>query len=120
MHVVPVDQELNQLKTHDKGQDDPGDGHHHIFRQTFDHAEDAAVPRLGCLTHGGCHIGHTGIDAVKQPGQIADDAADQQPFKPLGNLVPNEIQGHPSLKAPSRRRGRGRKSGRMRISRRGR
>ena len=67
-----------------------------------------------------CHIGHTGIDAVKQPGQIADDAADQQPFKPLGNLVPNEIQGHPSLKAPSRRRGRGRKSGRMRISRRGR
>lgn len=51
-------------------------------------------------THGGCHIGHTGIDAVKQPGQISDNAADQQPFKPLGNLVPNEIQGHPSLKAP--------------------
>lgn len=77
MHVVSVDQELNQLKAHDKGQDDSGDGHHYVFRQALDHAEDAAVPCLGCLTHGGSYIGHTGIDAVKQPGQIADDAADQ-------------------------------------------
>ena len=120
VHVVPVDQKLDQFQAHDKGQDDPGDGHHHIFRQTFDHAENAAVPCLGRFTHGGRHIGNTGIDAVKQPGQIADNASDQQPFEPLGNLVPNEIQGHPSLKTPFRRSGRGRKSGRSFISRRGR
>ena len=31
VHVVPVNQELDQLQAHDEGQDDPGDGHHHIF-----------------------------------------------------------------------------------------
>lgn len=65
VHVVAVNQELDQLQAHDECKNDPGDWHDHIFRQTLDHVEDAAVPCLGRFSYGGCHIGYAGIDTVK-------------------------------------------------------
>lgn len=39
--VVPVNQHLNQLQTHDKRQNDSCNGNHHVLRECSDHAEDA-------------------------------------------------------------------------------
>ena len=116
VHVVAVNQHLDQFQAHDEGEDDTGDGDDDRFREAADHVEDAAIPAgrrhahlAGDLAHprihgttnrtkdqGNAHctgdIRHLGIDAVKQPGKIADHAADQQLLEPLGNLVPDKIQ----------------------------
>ena len=67
VHVVAVNQHLDQLQAHDEGQDDAGDGNHDVLGQTFDHAEDAAIPRLRRSAYCSGDIRHLGIDAVKQP-----------------------------------------------------
>lgn len=51
VHVVAVNQHLDQLQAHDEGEDDTGDGNHDILGQTSNHAEDAAVPRLRRSAH---------------------------------------------------------------------
>ena len=120
VHVVAVDQHLDQLQAHDEGQDDAGDGNHDVLGQTSDHAEDAAVPCLRRSTDCTCDIRDLGIDAVKQPGQVADHTANQQLFKPLCNLVPDKVQrGIPPLCPLPGSRGRA-KDWLVRISRKGR
>ena len=101
VHVVPVNDQLNELQTHDEGQDDAGNRHYDIFRQVPDHIEDASVPCLRRFAYSSGYIRDAGIDAVKQPGKIADDSADQQPFQPFCDFVPYEVQkGIPPKRPP--------------------
>ena len=44
--------------------------------QVAHHVEDTAIPRLGCQAHLGGNLAHAGVHTVKQPGEVAEDAAD--------------------------------------------
>ena len=92
VQVVAVNQHLDQLQAHDEGQNDASDRNHDIFRKAANHAEDAAVPRLRRSTHRGGGIRDLRVDAVKQPCEVADDSANQQPLQPFGHFIPNKIQ----------------------------
>ena len=96
MHIVLVDEQLNEFQAHDECQDDTGDRYNDVLGQAPDHVENIAVPSLRGLAYSRCNIRNTCIDAVKESGQIADDPADQEPFEPLCDFVPYEVQGHPS------------------------
>ena len=99
VHVVAVNQHLDQFQAHDEGQDDAGDGNHDVLGQTSDHAEDVAIPCLRRSAYRTGDIRDLGIDAVKQPGKIADHTVNQQLFEPLCNLVPDKVQrGIPPLR----------------------
>lgn len=45
-------------------------------------------------------LAHAGVDGIKQSGQVADDAADQQSFQPFRDFIPDEIQRTSLLKNP--------------------
>ena len=68
--VILLDNELDQLITHDKGEDDAGDGDDHRLREIADHVENAAVPRRGRHAHLPGNLAHLGIQGIKHPGQV--------------------------------------------------
>ena len=68
--VVLLDDELDQLVAHDKGEDDAGDGNDHRLREVADHVENAAVPCSGRHAHLPGDLAHLGIQGIKHPGQV--------------------------------------------------
>ena len=52
------------------------------------HVEHAAVPCLRGRAHLGGDLTDFLVYMVEHPGQVADDAADQHFFQPLGNGIP--------------------------------
>ncbi len=57
-----------------------------------DHAEYAAVPHLRRCAHVVRDARHLPIHIVKQPCEVAHNAADEQFLQPLRNLMPKKIQ----------------------------
>ncbi len=89
VHIVLFHDHFNQFIAHDKGEDGPGNGDDHRFRQASQHIENAAVPRLRGGSHVGGDFSDFGIDVLKQPGQIARDAVNQDAFYPFFNDFTN-------------------------------
>ena len=89
MHIVFLCYHLYQLHAHDTGKDGRRNGQHHRFGQVLQHIENAAVPRLRSGPHIGGDFSDFGIYIVKQPGQVARDAVDQNTFYPFFNDFTN-------------------------------
>ena len=62
---------------------DAGDGDDDRFREAADHVEDAAVPAGRRHAHLAGDLTHLRIHGVKGPGEVGDDAVDQQLLEPL-------------------------------------
>ena len=92
MHVVAVNDHLNQLQRRHQRENHARNRENHIVAQVSDHAEYAAVPRLRRCTHVVRNARHLSIHIVKQPGEVAHNAADEQFLEPLRNLIPKKIQ----------------------------
>lgn len=100
MQAVSVNKHLYQFQTHDEGQDDARNRHNNVFRQAANHLEDAAVPCLRRCADDRRRLAHAGVDGIKQTRQVADDAADQQPFQLFRDFIPDEIQRTSLLRNP--------------------
>ena len=83
MEIILFHDELDQLIAHDEGEDDTGDGDDDRFREAADHVEDAAVPADRRHAHLAGDLAHLCIHGVKGPGEVGDDAVDQQLLEPL-------------------------------------
>ena len=83
VHTVLFSDKLYQLIAHDKGEDGPGDGDDHRFRQTAEHIEHAAVPVLRRGSHIGGDLPHFSVHRVKKAGEVAGDAVDQHTLEPF-------------------------------------
>ncbi len=70
MEVVFLDDELDQLVAHDKGEDDTCDGDDHRFREIADHVEDAAVPGGGRHADLSGDLAHLCVQGIKHSGQV--------------------------------------------------
>ena len=100
MQAVAVNEHLNQFQAHDEGQNNACNRYNDVFRQAANHLEDAAVPCLRRCADDRRRLAHAGVDGIKQSGQVADDAADQQSFQPFRDFIPDEIQRTSLLKNP--------------------
>ena len=83
VEIILFHDELDQLIAHDEGEDDAGDGDDDRFREAADHVEDAAVPAGRRHAHLAGDLAHLRIHGVKGPGEVGDDAVDQQLLEPL-------------------------------------
>ena len=91
--IIPFGEHLNQLQCHHQCQDDSGDGKDNGRRKVSHHVEDTAVPCLGCQPYLGGDFPHLFIYTVEQPGEVADDAADEQLFQPIRDSVHQKTYG---------------------------
>lgn len=92
VHVVAVDDHLDQLIGHDKGQDDARNGDNNILRQVAHHVEHAAIPCLRCCADRASDLADLAVDTVEKAGKVAHDAAYQQVFEPFNKPFPEKIQ----------------------------
>ena len=83
VEIILFHDELDQLIAHDEGEDDTGDRDNDRFGQAADHVEDTAVPARGRHAHLAGDLAHLRIHGVKGPGEVGDDAVDQQLLEPL-------------------------------------
>ena len=83
MHIVLFSDKLYQLIAHDKGEDGPGDGDDHRFREVAEHIENAAVPALRRGPHIGGDFPNLSIHRVEKAGEVAGDAVDQHALEPF-------------------------------------
>ena len=82
-HVVVLGNYLDQFVTGDKGQDDSGNGQHHISGQRFDHRKNARFKgRWSCADLLG-NVTDLFVDRIEQPGQVGHDASGQKRFEPI-------------------------------------
>lgn len=70
MEVVLLDNKLNQLIAHDKGENNARDGDDHRLREVADHVEDAAVPGGGRHADLPGDLAHLCVQGIKHPGQV--------------------------------------------------
>ena len=96
MQIVSFCHKLDQLITHNKGQDHPGNGYDHRFGKILDHGKDAAVPRLRRHSHLSGDLAYFGIDRIKHARQVSFDTIGEQPAQPLVKFV--EYAAHKRLR----------------------
>jgi len=65
VEIVSLRDHLDQLHTHDKGEDHPGNGDNDRFGKILDHGKDASVPALGRLSHFSHNLAYFGIDGIE-------------------------------------------------------
>ena len=70
VEVVLLDNKLNQLIAHDKGENNARDGDDHRLREVADHVEDAAVPGGGRHADLPGDLAHLCVQGIKHPGQV--------------------------------------------------
>ena len=87
VHVVFLCHDLDQLITHHKSKDNPGNRDDHRFGEVSDHGKDAAVPCQRRLSHFSGDLAYFGIDRIEHARQISCDSLDEQPTQPLIELV---------------------------------
>ena len=95
--VVLLDDELDQLVAHDKGEDDAGDGNDHRLREVADHVENAAVPCSGRHADLPGDLTHLCVQGIKHPGQVGYDTVNEQFLEPLLYCVKDQ-RGSPPLR----------------------
>ena len=90
MQIVSLGNHLDELQCHDKGKDQPSDGHHDIVREITDHTENAWIPPLrGCADVTGNRADLV-VYAVKQPRQAVYNTVCQQASNPVFYFIDNE------------------------------
>ena len=87
VQIIPFCHKLNQLITHNKGQDHTGNGYDHRFGQVLDHGKDATVPALRRLSHFTRDLAYFGIHRIEHTRQVAFDPFREQPAQPLVKFV---------------------------------
>ena len=107
MEIILLDNELDQLVAHDKGEDYAGDGDDDRFREAADHIEDAAVPCSGSHTDLPGDLAHLCVQGIKHPGQVGYDTVNEQLLEPLLYCVKNQRGSPPFREAPCTEASRG-------------
>ena len=87
VQIIPFCHKLNQLITHNKGQDHTGNGYDHRFGKILDHGKDATVPALRRLSHFTRDLAYFGIHRIEHTRQVAFDPFREQPAQPLVQFV---------------------------------
>ena len=78
VHIIFLCHKLDQLITHDKRQDNPGNRDDHRFGEVSDHGKDAAVPCQRRLSHFSSDLAYFGIDRIEHARQVPCDSLDEQ------------------------------------------
>ena len=87
VHVVFLCHKLDQLITHHKGKDNPGNRDDHRFGEAADHGKDAAVPCQRRLSHFSGDLAYFGIHRIEHARQVPRDPLDEQPAQPFIEFV---------------------------------
>lgn len=100
-HIIAFDDHLDQFICHHAGQNQSCNGDDDVFRQAFDHVENAGIPALRCCAYDCSDVRDLVVDGVEHAGEVTDNAADKQVFQPFGDLFPDKVQGaSPPLQKP--------------------
>ena len=87
MHVVFLCHKLDQLITHHKSKDNPGNRDDHRFGEVSDHGKDAAVPCQRRLPHFTGDLAYFCIYRIEHARQVSRDPLGEQPAQPFIEFV---------------------------------